>query len=93
MNRIAMGILVLALMSCGLPVFANCGWCGTDTAKSPASASNEADMPENSPEMPLDEKIGAGTSARLAAQGPVGYDDNTGMMNVVPSDFEGDIED
>jgi len=48
---------------------------------------------DSSPMIPLDDKIGAGTSDRLAASGPVNYDDNTGMMDVVPSDSRGNIED
>ena len=43
-------------------------------------------------EIPLDNKEGYNTSERRSADGPATYDPNTGMMNVVPSDSEGDIE-
>jgi len=49
-------------------------------------------MTDGLPEESLDDRMGAGTSGRLASQGPVGYDYNTGMMNVVPSDSRGNIE-
>ena len=42
---------------------------------------------------PLDKKEGKGSSNRLAAQGTMRYDKNTGMMNVVPSDSTGNIQD
>jgi len=44
-------------------------------------------------EMPLDDREGYNTSSRLAAEGRASYDENTGMMDVVPSDSEGNIED
>ncbi len=64
----------------------------SNTVKAPLGPVGDP-MTDDLPEESLDDKMGAGTSGRLAAQGPVGYDDNTGLMNVVPSDFEGDIED
>lgn len=57
------------------------------------SAGQGDQMPEPSPMHPLDEVEGTGTSDRLSAQGTVGYDANTGMMNVVPSDSVGNLED
>ncbi len=64
----------------------------SNTEKAPLEAVGDP-MTDDSPEESLDDRMGAGTSGRLAAQGTVGYDDNTGLMNVVPSDSEGDIED
>jgi hypothetical protein len=56
------------------------------------AAEDNDPMPDVSPNDPIDDVQGRGTSAKLAAQGTVGYDDNTGMMNVVPSDSVGDLE-
>ncbi len=93
MKLIVTYILVLAVVCIGAPAFASCGSCGTG-AKSQAPMAPSGDpMTDDSPEESLDDKMGAGTSGRLAAQGKVGYDSNTGLMNVVPSDSEGDIED
>lgn len=57
------------------------------------TSTTEDPMPGPSEMTPLDEKEGKGSSDRLAAQGTVRYDTNTGMMNVVPSDFTGNIQD
>ena len=64
----------------------------SNTVKAPMEQVGDP-MADGSAEESLDDKAGYGTSDRLASQGPVGYSDNTGMMNVVPSDSEGDIED
>ena len=56
-------------------------------------AADENISGDDTGEIPLDDKIGAGTSDKLAAQSPVGDNDSTGLMNAVPSDSEGDIED
>lgn len=93
MKIFAVCVLILAVICIGMPAFASCGSCGSGS-KTEAPMEKVGDpMTDDSPEESLDAKMGAGTSGRLAAQGPVGYDDNTGMMNVVPSDSEGDIED
>jgi hypothetical protein len=78
--------LSAALVLAVSPAIAMCGSCEKD------ANADSGDMPDVSPEDPLDDVQGAGTSGRLAAQGPVGYDDNTGMMDVVPSDSVGDLE-
>lgn len=86
-------MLMLTVVCIGAPAF-------TDDISPVSGSDTEAPMErigdpmtDASPEESLDDRMGAGTSGRLAAQGPVGYSDNTGLMNVVPSDFEGDIED
>ena len=93
MKLFIMCILVSAVVCIGMPAIASCGSCGSGS-KTGAPMEQAGDpMTDDSPEESLDDKTGAGTSGKLAAQGSVGYDDNTGMMNVVPSDSEGDIED
>ena len=92
MKTFAMYVLVLAIICMSMPALASCGACGSGS-KTEAPMEQVGDpMTDDSPEESLDDVIGAGTSGRLAAQGTVGYSDNTGLMNVVPSDSEGDIE-
>jgi len=93
MKLIMMFILVLAVVCVGMPAFAGCGSCGSGSkAEAPMEQVGDP-MTDASPEESLDDKMGAGTSGRIASRGPVEYSDNTGMMNVVPSDSQGDIED
>ena len=93
MKLFLMCILVLAVVCISMPAIASCGSCGTGSKTEAPMAQAGDPMTDDSPEESLDDKMGAGTSGRLAAQGTVGYSDNTGLMNVVPSDSEGDIED
>lgn len=93
MKAVTMCVLVFGIICMSMPAFASCGSCGTGS-KTEAPMEQVGDpMTDGSAEESLDDKMGYGTSGKLAAQGPVGYSDNTGMMNVVPSDSEGDIED
>ena len=72
---------------------ASAGSCGSKAKRNAPMERVSDHTTDDSPMVSLDDKIGAGTSDRLAAQGRVGYDKNTGMMNVVPSDSRGNIED
>ena len=93
MKLFVMCVLVLGVVCMGIPAIASCGSCGTGSkAEAPMEQVGDP-MTDDLPEESLDDKMGAGTSGRLAAQGTVGYSDNTGLMNVVPSDSSGDIED
>jgi hypothetical protein len=91
--------LVVALAAS--PAMAVCGSCdagakpATTTGKTTTSKQIQGtdDMPGPSAEDSLDDVQGVGTGDKLSQQGPVGYDLNTGMANVVPSDSEGDLED
>jgi len=83
---------VLAFICAVSPAMAGCGFCGSGSKTEAPMEEADDPMTDDSPEESLDDRMGYGTSGRLAAQGTVGYDDNTGLMNVVPSDFEGDIE-
>ena len=93
MRLFLMCILVLTLICTGSPAMAGCGLCGSGS-KTAAPAEETGDpMTDDSPEESLDNRMGYDTSNRLAAEGPSNYNDNTGLMDVVPSDSEGDIED
>ena len=85
--------LILAVVCIGMPAVADSGTGKSGPKKVEQIESNADIVSDDSQEKGLDEKMGYGTSDKLPAQGPVGYNDNTGMANVVPSDSEGDIED
>ena len=93
MKIFAICVLVLAVVCMGIPAIASCGSCGSGSKAAAKNSSVDNPALGDSPEKGLDDKIDAGTSGKLAAQGPIGYDDETGLANVVPSDSEGDIED
>jgi len=92
MKIFAICMLVLAFACAAMPATASCGACGSGSRDKAQMAQVGDPMTDGLPEESLDDRMGAGTSGRLASQGPVGYDYNTGMMNVVPSDSRGNIE-
>ena len=93
MKLFTLSVLVLAAAFMSTAAIASCGSCGSGAKSMEHAVSSPDPMTDASPEESLDDKVGAGTSNKLGAQGTVGYDDNTGMMNVVPSDSRGNIED
>ena len=93
MKIFIMCVMVFAAVCMSMPAAASCGSCGSGSKTESPMAPVGDPMTDDSPEESLDDKMGTGTSNRLAAQGSVGYSDNTGMMDVVPSDSVGNIED
>lgn len=93
MKIFAVILLAIVFVFSGMPAMASAGSCGSKTQRNAPMERVSDRTTGDSSMVSLDDKIGAGTSDRMAAQGPVNYDTNTGMMNVVPSDSRGNIED
>lgn len=95
-------VLLLAVVCAGMPGIAFCASSDSGPEAVPGKIVSGVKTtvekileptPDSSAQIGLDNKMGYGTSGDMTAQGPVAYDDNTGMMNVVPSDSFGRIED
>lgn len=86
-------LLAIVFVFSSMPAMASAGSCGSK-ARRDAPMERVSDRTSGDSSMvALDDKIGAGTSDRLAAQRSVDYNTDTGMMDVVPSDSRGNIQD
>jgi len=93
MKIFAIFLLAIVFVFSSIPAMASAGSCGSKTKRNAPMERVSDRTTDGSPMVALDDKIGAGTSDRMAAQRPVDYDTDTGMMNVVPSDSRGNIQD